>query len=433
MTHRTLLVAFIVMQCMVTGRAEVWLRGLSVYAGDDESSAPVLVRKAVDREGKPSGSYGYITIQFDVLATEPPDLKIRFFHCNRDWVADDNLFVNDINHNTSFYLKYTTSPGGVQGYSYRYVNAFPDADDAVRFDYSGNWIFRIMNKNESMQYAEGRFFVVDDVAPTVVQVTNDYLTESASPYNQIHKVIARVALPDEAEGYFFTTVDVYQNRRFYHPHRIDMWDRNRYTHVEGINTGVRTFQITNIMPGNEYRVLDLGNVTRYPNKTLVRPVTGADQIRLFWRTGLDRNGTAVLNRFTGLNSDYLEVMFRLDMTLNDYQAVTREGKGIFLAGSFNFWQPGGEDLLVRDDDEHSYVVRKLLRRGIYDYQYVVGRWDDAVQEVVEQDWLAVEGNDWRTTNTYTVLVYYNDPRFGGFDRIVGIGQGRSIQSLPGSN
>ena len=418
---------------VVAQHSDVVLRGLAVYAGENEQSFPVLVRDKTDENGKPVGRFGQLTIQFDVLANNPPDLKIRFYHCNRDWKIDNNLFVNDNNHNTSFILEYKTSPGGVQGYSYRYINKFPDTDGAVRFEYSGNWIFRIMDKHEATVYAEGRFFVADKITPPTVSVTNDYLTANASPHNQIQKVVARAKLPQEIDGYYYTTVDVYQNKRIYQPHRIDMWDKDAYTFVEGQGTGERVFKISNIMPGNEYRVFDFSNPNRYPNKQLVKNVNGADQMRLFWRTGADHNGAAILNKFGGVNSDYLEVLFRLDMSASDYRSLTAGGREIFLVGDYNFWNPSQNDKLERDENERSYVVKKLLRRGIYDYQYITGVWDAATQTVTKQDWLAVEGNDWRTTNKYTVLVYFNDSRFGGFDRIVGIGRGNSVQTLPGSN
>jgi hypothetical protein len=41
------------------------------------------------------------------------------------------------------------------------------------------------------------------------------------------------------------------------------------------------------------------------------------------------------------------------------------------------------------------------------------------------DWIALEGNDWRTTNVYTALLYYHDVRFGGFDRILLAAQKKS--------
>ncbi len=412
---------------------DVVLRGLAVYVEEDESTFPILVRDTVDEDGKPLRRFDRLTIQFDIAANEPPNLKIRFFHCNRDWRIDNNVFVTDPYHSTSFVLQFVPSAGGVRGYTYRYVNRFPDDDDVVRFDYSGNWVFKIMDQNESTMYAEGRFFVVDRLVPTSVAVTNDYLTANTSPYNQTHKISARVTLPREVDGVYYTTVDIYQNRRFYHPYRIDTWDRDPYTTVEGFNTGERIFTITNVLPGNEYRVLDLSNVTRYPNHTLVRLAEGADHLRLYWRTGADHDGEAILNSFTGLNSDYLEVLFRLDMLERDYRALTAGGKEMFLTGEFNFWNPTNDDRLQWDEQERSYVVRKVLRRGIYDYQYVTGRWDTQSGSVLSQDWTATEGTDWRTTNVYTAFVYFNDPRFGGFDRIVGIGRGRSTPQQPGSN
>jgi hypothetical protein len=409
------------------------VRGLTVYGMDNEESFPVIIRDSVDQDGKPVKSKRHITIQFDVLAAEPPNLKIRFFHCSRDWKPDQNLFVQDANHNTSFHLDYHTAPNGVVYYAYRYVNHFPDKDDAVRFDYSGNWIFKVLDNNEKTVYGEGCFIVVDNIARTKIDIANEYSTEKESPFNQMNKVNVIVKLPDEIDGYYYTTVDIYQNRRLTHPYRIDANDRDSYTVVEGYNTGTRTFSISNIQPGNEHRVLDITNVTRYPNNALVRRVEGADQQRILWRTGEDRNGTARLNIVSGRNSDYLEVLFRLDLTEKALESATRGGRGIYVVGPFNDWEPEKQDRLESDATEKSMVVRELLRRGIYDYQYVTGIWDETSQHVTDQDWVVLEGNDWRTTNIYYACVYFNDQRFGGFDRIVGYGVGLSNPVVPGSH
>jgi len=408
------------------------VRGLSVYGMDNEQNLPVIVRDSIDRHGKPVRPQQYITIQFDILADDPPEMKIKFFHCDRDWKPDVNLFVQDEIHNTSFVLDFQTAPNGVSNYRYRYINRFPDTQDVVRFDYSGKWIFTLTDKSESTVFGGGRFIVVDNSAPTRLSVVNEYLTENSSPLNQIHKVIVHVTLPSEVEGSYFTTVDVLQNRRFDHSFRIGVNDRDPYTFVEGYGTGERTFGVSDIYPGNEYRTLDIGNATRYRNRDVVRLVEGADQMRSFWRTGPDRNGTAVLNRFSGINSDYLEVLFRLDLTGSDLRSVTAGGRDIYLVGPFNQWEPTPDYRLAYDETEHSLVTVQLLRRGVYDYQYVTGIWDEATQTVTQQDWLVLEGNDWRTSDVYTALVYYNDPRFGGFDRIVGFAQATSVAALPGS-
>jgi hypothetical protein len=407
--------------------SSVIVHGLSLHAMENEQSFPVLVRDSVNAPFSQ-----YLTIQFDVLASEPPSIKIRFWHCTRDWLPDNNVFLQDETHNTSFHLDYRTSPNGVRWYSYRYENRFPDKDGIIRFAHSGNWIFRILSADERTVYGEGRFFVVDNLVPADIRVSDDYLTDNASPLNQVHRVEVHIILPGEVEGQFYTTVDVYQNRRLAHPYRIDAYDRNPYTFVEGYNTGRRRFSVSNIFPGNEYRVLDLGNVTRYPNHMPVRLVSGADQARNFWRTGSDRNGTALLDRFTGNNSDYLDVLFRLDLTATTLRNATVGGREIFVVGQFNQWQPTLEDRLIHDNNENSHIVRKLLRRGLYDYQYITGLWDPGSRSVLVQDWLILEGNDWRTTNVYRAFVYYKDPRFGGFDRIVGYGTTRRARPAQGS-
>lgn len=402
------------------------VRGLEVFGMENEENMPVIVR---DSLGRLSPSARHITIQFDVQAKEPPPLKIKFLHCNRDWVPERNLFVQDETHNTSFVLDFRTSPNGVEYYSYRYRNRFPDNDDIVRFTYSGNWIFRVMDKDEQNVYGEGRFFVVDTETKVDVMVLNDYLAEASAPLNQIHKVRVNVRLPNEVDGINYTTVDVYQNRRFFNAYRIDVNDSDPYTTVDGFNRGYRLFTISNILPGNEYRTLNISNVTQYPPRELVKLVDGVDRPRLYWRTGPDRNGTARLEGFKGTAADYLPVMFRLDMSLPDAMASVAGGADVFVVGPFNQWNPSFEDRLQYDNHEQCYTVTELLRRGVYDYQYITGYWDEPTRKVLRQDWVALEGNDWRTTNEYHTMVYYNDPRFGGFDRITGFG----TASSPGTN
>ena len=58
-----------------------------------------------------------------------------------------------------------------------------------------------------------------------------------------------------------------------------------------------------------------------------------------------------------------------------------------------------------------------LKRGVYDYQYVVvnGEYSD----VTNQDWYVLEGNDWQTTNDYNIFLWYRDLEYGGYDRIIG--------------
>jgi len=174
----------------------------------------------------------------------------------------------------------------------------------------------------------------------------------------------------------------------------------------------KRFKIRNVPPGNEYRRLDIGSVRFYPNGLPVRLKEGADLSRYQWQGKIDANGAAKLAPFMGANSDYLDVMFRLELPAPNE-------KNIFLVGAFNQWQPTIGYEMKLDSLGKLYTLHKWIRRGVYDFQYVVGSVDPATGDIVDQDWLALEGNDWRTINRYTALVYYHDDRFGGFDRIVG--------------
>ena len=84
--------------------------------------------------------------------------------------------------------------------------------------------------------------------------------------------------------------------------------------------------------------------------------------------------------------------------------------------------------MKRDPETGLYKRTVWLRRGVYDYQYVLGD-VDSDGNGINQEWLTLEGNDWRTVNRFTALVYYYDRHFGGFDRIIGIVRGKS----PGTN
>lgn len=383
--------------------------GLRAYAFDDEYLPPIVA------EGEK------IVIEFDVAAVHPPDLRIVFTHASKDWLADDNAFVNDISHNRSQSLQFTVAPTGVHHYSYHYKNSFPDDRGLVRFAYSGNYLFTIYDKDSAdVPLAAGRFIVFERTVETWMRVENRYYTEQVVPYNQTHYVAVGVNVPtetgqhDERRIYHpnVKTVDIIRNWELYNPFRIDVDDRNADTFVEDFSRPNKKFTIRNIPPGNEYRRLDIGSPRVYPNEQSVRLKEGADLSRFQWQGKIDANGASKLRPFTGANSDYLDVEFRLELPSPD-------ARDVFLVGAFNAWEPSTEFKMVLDSLRRTYTLHKWIRRGVYDYQYVVGSVDASTGTVVDQDWLVLEGNDWRTINRYTAVVYYRDDRFGGFYRIVG--------------
>ena len=59
------------------------LFGLRVYANDDEYQPPIIARG------------GVVTIEFDAATQQPGNYQIIFRHASKDWVPDDNQFLNE--------------------------------------------------------------------------------------------------------------------------------------------------------------------------------------------------------------------------------------------------------------------------------------------------------------------------------------------------
>lgn len=400
------------------------LRGLRAYNGASELLPPFFMHAQRDT----LGFANQITIEFDVGEKLVPNLEIVFYHCNRDWAVDDNEFVRNEFHNKSFRLEYTPAPMGVLHYTYRFVNRFPDRDGIVRFPFSGNHIFHVVDREDGKILGTGRFIVVDPVAAVTVQVDNELIPDAVAPMNQTHRVRARVEVPeveviDSAivqqlyDGYV-TTVDIYQNQNLSQPYRVTLDDDNVWTIADWTRPYVRIFEHRRIYPGNYYRRLDIQEERLYPRGRVVQLVSGVDLPRYRWQGTADSRGGSTLLPSPEIHSDYLEVQFRL-------QVEPPPLKDVFVVGSFNNWMPDLEDRLRLDRSNRTYVGYKWLRRGVYDYYYILGLWDPQSQSVIHQDWFALEGNDWRTARDYYVVVYYDDPQYGGIDRIIGIGKGTS--------
>ncbi|HTR81858.1 MAG TPA: type IX secretion system plug protein domain-containing protein [Bacteroidota bacterium] len=387
----------------------VSLLGLRIYASDDEYLPPVI---SVGQK---------VTIEFDISAEHPPNLQIVFAHATKDWKADNNVFLNQDYHTKSQQLQFTVAPNGVHHYDYHYKNDFPDDHGVVLFPYSGNYLFAILDEDMNDEVlGEGRFIVLENAVGISMRVDNAYYPGKGAPYNQMNLITVKVDVPPDEEQLpanrinhlNVKCVDIIQNWKLYDAFRIDVDDDDPDTFVEQAYRPEKKFSIRNVPPGNEYRRLDIGSPRLYPNEEKVRLREGADLSRFEWQGTIDANGAAKLRPFTGANSDYLDVEFRLELP-------SPSQKDIYLVGAFNQWQIRDDFKMELDPSKRMYSLHKWIRRGVYDYQYVTASIDSVTGEANDADWIALEGNDWRTINRYIAVVYYHDDRFGGFDRAVG--------------
>lgn len=358
-----------------------------------------------------------ITIEFDLRENIPPSIVVKFFHCDRNWNVTQNSFINDeMRNRTKFPLSFEPAPAGVQQYRFHYTLKVPGFAGVERFPQSGNYIFEIWDDEAKTLLGRGRFFVVENTIKPGMSVTNRSLPSEANPYSQVNKIEVGFAIPgsdgERKETLFpiyFTTLDIYKNRQLYTPWRIDADDKNPNTFIDGFGTMKLKFIIDNLPPGNEYRRIDLRDINLYPLGQQLRAKDGADVSRFLFKSARDNNGLSVFstgNRY----ADYLKFQFELLVDGNADDSV-------FVVGDFNGWKPSPQSLMRFDTEKNRFVWSTSLRRGIYDYQYVRAN----------NDWISIEGNDWRTINVYTAFIYYHDTRLGGFDRILGYAQ----RSSPG--
>ena len=383
------------------------IRGLRVY-GSDKAGLPVA-----GLQSRP------ITIEFDVTENSPPDVRIRVIHCDRDWNPTKNDFINDDMQNQSKEaLQHDPAPAGVQFYRFHYTVRIPGMAGLDRFPYSGNYVFELVDQQSKNALVRGRFFVAETFLPSSMKVTNRSLPSEINPYNQVNKIEIAFAIPkpvdERSEVLYpinFKAVDVYRNRQLDTPWRIDADTRSPNTFIDGFGTAKMKFIVDNVTPGNGYRRVDLRSIDEYPAGQQLRARLGADVSRFQQPPRQDNHGTSVLTDATRY-ADYVPFRFELASETGQYESV-------FVVGDFNGWKPSADCLMTYDNDSHRYVWQTTFRRGAYDYQYVVG----------PNDWISLEGNDWRTMNVYSALVYYHDNRYGGFDRIIGFVQ----KSSPGGN
>ena len=411
------ILAFFVLAAMSLPAAEddPKILGLRVYANNDEYQPPIITEP------------GVVTIELDVATPQPPDLRVIFVHASRDWVPESRMLLTDKYHSTSLSLDYLRAPQGVAGYTFRYKNSFPDQNGIITFPYSGNYFFSIVDhQDESRVLAQGRFILAEQLVSTSMKIENKYYPETSNPWNQRHAISVTVnadgletAVGDRFVNHInITRVDVIQNWKLRQPYHIDVNHTDPDVFVDNFYLPEKCFRIRSVLPGNEYRRLDIGSPRLYPNYQTVRLLSGYDASRVQWQGSMDANGAAKLRPFTGTNSDYLDVVFRLRL-------ITPPEKQIFVVGAFNNWFPRAEDELIFDNAAKEYSVKVSMRRGVYDYQYVTGEWNDATGELDDADWYELEGNDWRTIERYTALAYYRDERFGGLDRVIGVATGKS--------
>jgi hypothetical protein len=168
------------------------------------------------------------------------------------------------------------------------------------------------------------------------------------------------------------------------------------------------FIAKDVRPGNEYRQVDLMDNNVYIGKDVKAQFDGLEYSRFLLQGNPDMNGGFKLKSPKDLYANYMNVKFQIRPAEDVYG-------DFYLVGAFNDWKVSPAYKLNFNGDFYDLTIP--LKRGVYDYQYVVVNGD--YNDPANQDWYKLEGNDWQTKNEYNIFLWYRDQENGGYDRIIG--------------
>ncbi|MFO7444859.1 MAG: DUF5103 domain-containing protein [Ignavibacteriaceae bacterium] len=376
------------------------IKSLKAYAGN-ETAFPIL-----------TGSGPGLTIEFDIESEFMPNFNIVFRYCDRNWKPYDNIFLLNHGQNIEYDLGVDRLPVTVEDAKYHFKDTFTGDDGYVSFPFSGKWRFYITDSQDTtIVYASGRFFVIyPDIEPDVS--VKNVLLEDKSYFplelGRVYDITASFILPQEMFPSNVMEMEIIENQKLDYPVVVD----------RSFNTNTRqfywngdrkfSFSARDVRPGNEYRQVDLRNHNVYIGKDVRAHIEGIEISRFYREGGRDLNGGSILTNFKNEYASYLNVKFEI-------RPPEEISGDIFLVGAFNNWQllPGYR----MDNSGGLYSKTIQLKRGVYDYQYVTA--DIINNQIKNENWVILEGNFWETENDYHIFIYYNDPNYGGYDRIIG--------------
>lgn len=391
------IVFYILIFSYISSAQNVEIKALQTYIGKEQRSLPIIFDKST------------LTIEFDIKTDEYPLLAIKFLFCNRYWKVYENTFLNNPFRNISRNLWFDQLPTYVKRANYHFRGSFPNEE--VSFLFSGKWIYQIISAHdEDIVFEEGSFIVVKPDMNLRVILERKRIDQNRwqnNDMNRIFDVSVQFNLPDTLFPSEVLDVEIIQNSKIFYP-----------TVLEKENTKLRYFEwdadrnfkfgARDIYPGNTYRQADLNDIYWFPSPSAFAQKDKIETSDFYRSPRRDNFGGSVLINFKNHNAQYIDTKFQL-------RAPDNFDKDIFLVGAFNNWLPMTEFQLKNNDGLYSTTVE--LKRGKYDYQYITGY--NVRGEIADIDWNYFEGNEWNRNNVFYVLVFYNYPLDGGYDKIIG--------------
>lgn len=380
--------------------SQIDIKTLRTYRLQDETSLPVIT------------SEGELTIEFDIQSAAEPDLNIVFRFCDKDWNPEDNLFLQNHGENIAYNLDFDLLPFTVQDARYHFKGSFPDEENSISFPFSGKWMYYITDAHDtSVIFASGKFFFVKNELELNVAFKREQLEDKVYfplSIGYVFNLTTNFYLHEDFYPEYIDHLEIIENKKIDYPFLVEKNFNSNTRQFYWDGSRKFSFVVRDIRPGNEYRQTDLRDINRFNSKNVRAQFDGIEYSRFYKQGRRDLNGGSILTNYKNEHSEYLNVEF----TVRPHEELFQS---IFLVGSFNDWRILPEFEMEKRGG--TYLKTVQLKRGVYDYQYVTA--DFMGNEIKNSDWLLLEGNFWETSNLYYVFIYYRDPNYGGYDRIIG--------------
>lgn len=384
----------------VVAAQNLQIKSMEVYTSGNRLSLPVI------KNGEK------LIVEFDVQSDFVPSLKIVFRFCDYDWTPTRNSFLLNSNKNFLNLYDFERLPASVSDADYHFTGSFPDRNNYVELQFSGKWRFFITDvMDTSIIYASGKFFVVDDRLDLKSIIKTDELEDQTYWPKELAKVFNITTdfyLPEEFYPGFVERLEIIENRVLENPIVVQRNDNTLGRQFKWDADRKFTYIARDIQAGNEYRQVDIRNASYFIAKDVKAQRDGLEQSRFFLNAPEDLNGNKIFLNYLDPDAIYLNVTFSIRPPDDVYG-------DIFIIGAFNDWVLSQDFKLQSSGGIHSITIP--LKRGIYDYQYVVA--DDINGEITNTDWVVLEGNTWSNNKEYDVFLYYKETDLGGYERIIG--------------
>lgn len=375
------------------------IKTLRIYQTGNEISFPIALL----------GSK--VTIEFDIKSEAEPTWEILFLFCDKEWQPYDNLSLIDEQSNTERNLWFETLNISESRATFHYKGSFPNNN--VKFPRSGKWMFFIRDTYDTdMVYGEGKFYVVNK---TIVKLETAISQKSMqgrdivpAVFGEVNNIKVSVTLTDSLFLDKVENIEVIENKKMEDPIVINKTYDDEFRYYETDNVNSYYFFAKNIQPGSAYRQVNLMSVTKYSAPKTSAHFEGVEVSNKFHPSKRDNFGGSKLMNYEKPYAEYMDVEFKLSLPDGYY-------KNVYLVGAFTDWDVYPEFRMKEKDG--LFTTTAELKRGIYDYQYVVVEFKNNYLSNI--DWIELEGNSWATKRKYNVFLFYQSDEDGGYDEIIG--------------